>query len=134
MEECEYRNNIKYGFNSDYFNACGEPWYYCSLFGERCYHGDVKDKCENYCRAIEFERKNHICKSPDKPRELWITLIEDKDDIERILEFSNRIENKEKLTCGWYLENYMNDPKNDCVVYKFTKIKYCPFCGQKLLL
>lgn len=129
MKECEYRNRIKYGFNSDYFNACGNPCYYCSLFGERCYHIDEKTNCEIYFRASEFERKNHLCES--KPRDIWITLIEGDKDIKEIKRCNNRIENDE-LSYGWYMENYMNDPEDACIVYKFVKIKYCPFCGKQL--
>ena len=140
MNECEYRNIIKYGWNDDNMNIYGKALYYCSLYGERCYHGDEEDKlnCESYNKSLEYERKNHFC--DDKPKDILIKLIDGYDYIEMDIEFmekmlgiKDRNENA-NLQYGWYLKIFMFNPDEGYPVHKFSKIKFCPFCGEKLLI
>lgn len=135
MGECEYRNSIKYGWNINEMDICGSTCHYCSLIGDRCYHTEEKGECENYCRALEFERKNHLCN--DRPKEVRIRLIEGVEDIEDINRPCGNKTSKVELPYGWYWENMICDPEDHCHVekeYKFVKVKFCPFCGEKLLL
>lgn len=81
----------------------------------------------------EYERKNHLCNNT--PKDISIMLIEGEGDfdIQSIKRNFDRIENKE-LLCGWFIKNWRHDPQEGCIVYNFIKIKFCPFCGEKLLL
>lgn len=88
----------------------------------------------NECK-IEYERKNHLCNGkPKHGMPIDIILIEGENDldIQEIKKNYDVIENKE-LLLGWFIKNCRYDSYNGCNVYKFTKIEFCPFCGEKLL-
>ena len=91
-------------------------------------NNEMMDECK-----IEYERKNHLCKGK-LYMNVGVILLDGKDDldIKEIKENYDIIENKE-LLCGWFIKNWRYDSDKGCNVYNFTKIEFCPFCGEKLL-